>query len=430
EAEEKAEAACAEARPLPAPPGRLSVVDEAWELLDPCPDVQGLFTQFNETLSDFIHCESTQHLTLCFCLPFSCAGLCKYEGRSGTCLIRLSEPILKLRPRKNLVETLLHEMIHALLFVTNKDENRAAHGPEFHKHMNRINRLTGANVTVFHNFYDEVNLYRQHWWRCNGPCQYMRPFFGYVKRSMNRAPSAQDFWWAVHQRNCGGTFIKVKEPEKIPKKGKKKTEPKKQLKSKLTNKDKVCKDVENDPKPSSGNGYRLKEWESDFSEGSANPSSTGEASGTSGWQRPSAGSLIEISDDETEFDDETLGDDTVFPIYTSDVNEIIDLTSDDEFPEFSLADTKEYTDANKSRVKIGDAGEGNSKQGSAKRKRILPPFDHRSPKQIRTEESATAQAASKKKGLENRVQQWPRSEDKAAFKSYFMKKQSTDAASS
>ena len=37
----------------------------------------------------------------------SCAGLCCYEGRGGLCSIRLSEPLLKLRPRKDLVETLL-----------------------------------------------------------------------------------------------------------------------------------------------------------------------------------------------------------------------------------------------------------------------------------------------------------------------------------
>lgn len=39
-------------------------------------------------------------------------------------------------------------MIHALLFVTNDDRDRDSHGPEFRKHMRRINRLTGANVTV------------------------------------------------------------------------------------------------------------------------------------------------------------------------------------------------------------------------------------------------------------------------------------------
>ena len=35
----------------------------------------------------------------------------------------ISIPLLKLRPRKDLVETLLHEMIHAYLFVT--DNNKA-----------------------------------------------------------------------------------------------------------------------------------------------------------------------------------------------------------------------------------------------------------------------------------------------------------------
>ena len=46
-------------------------------------------------------------------------------------------------------QTLLHEMIHAYLFVTNNDKDREGHGPEFYKHMHRINRLTGANITVY-----------------------------------------------------------------------------------------------------------------------------------------------------------------------------------------------------------------------------------------------------------------------------------------
>lgn len=45
-------------------------------------------------------------------------------------------------------QTLLHEMIHALLFVTHNYKDRESHGPEFCKHMRRINLLTGANVTV------------------------------------------------------------------------------------------------------------------------------------------------------------------------------------------------------------------------------------------------------------------------------------------
>jgi len=36
-----------------------------------------------------------------------CAGVCSYEGHGGLCSIRLSEPLLKFRPRKDLIETLL-----------------------------------------------------------------------------------------------------------------------------------------------------------------------------------------------------------------------------------------------------------------------------------------------------------------------------------
>lgn len=58
EAEDKEAAAAAAAAAAPCPealrdlsPLRpLSVVDEAWELLDPSPDVHGLFVQFNEAL--------------------------------------------------------------------------------------------------------------------------------------------------------------------------------------------------------------------------------------------------------------------------------------------------------------------------------------------------------------------------------------------
>jgi hypothetical protein len=41
-----------------------------------------------------------------------------------------------------------HEMIHAYLFVTQNNRDRDGHGPEFHKHMYRINREAGTNITV------------------------------------------------------------------------------------------------------------------------------------------------------------------------------------------------------------------------------------------------------------------------------------------
>lgn len=188
----------------------VSVVDESWELIDPIPDIRQLFLQFNDAyfkgILASVEVKWSPRMTLC-------AGLCCYEGRGGLCSIRLSSPLLKLRPRKDLVQTLLHEMIHALLFVTQNNKDHDSHGPEFHKHMHRINAESGANITVYHNFHDEVNVYRQHWWQCSGPCRRRPPYYGIVRRAMNRAPSPRDTWWTDHQRTCGGTYTKIKEPE-------------------------------------------------------------------------------------------------------------------------------------------------------------------------------------------------------------------------
>lgn len=202
-------------KPTMQPERPLSIVDASWEMLDPSPDVRAMFLEFNAMFFwgklSGVEVKWSPRMTLC-------AGVCSYEGRGGLCTIKLSEPLLKLRPRKDLVETLLHEMIHALLFVTQNNKDRDGHGPEFCKHMNRINQDSGTNITVYHTFHDEVDVYRQHWWRCDGPCQNRKPYFGYVKRAMNRAPSALDPWWEDHRSSCGGTYTKVKEPEGYGKK--------------------------------------------------------------------------------------------------------------------------------------------------------------------------------------------------------------------
>ncbi|XP_055327902.1 DNA-dependent metalloprotease dvc-1-like [Paramacrobiotus metropolitanus] len=188
----------------------LSPVDPEWEMLDPTPDIHALFIQFDRayfanTLGNVEVKWSKQMM--------SCAGICRYQYRAGYCSIGLSLPLLKLRPRKDLVETLLHEMIHAYLFVTNNNSDRNDHGDNFHEHMDRINKQTGANITVYHSFHDEVEHYRQHIWRCNGPCQSEKPYFGFVRRSRNRAPCAADNWWPAHAAKCNGVFIKISEPE-------------------------------------------------------------------------------------------------------------------------------------------------------------------------------------------------------------------------
>ena len=76
----------------------------AAELLDPCPDIYVLFCEFNESYFwsklAGVELSWSQKMTLC-------AGMCYYEGYQGLCSIRLSEPLLKFRPRSDLVNTLL-----------------------------------------------------------------------------------------------------------------------------------------------------------------------------------------------------------------------------------------------------------------------------------------------------------------------------------
>ncbi|NXA38162.1 SPRTN protein, partial [Eudromia elegans] len=433
EAEDREAAAAAAATaerpgiaPAASPLRPLSVVDEAWELLDPSPDVHGLFVQFNEALFwgrlTAVAVSWSPRMTLC-------AGVCSYEGKGGMCSIRLSEPLLKLRPRKDLVETLLHEMIHALLFVTNNDRDRESHGPEFCKHMRRINRLTGANVTIYHNFHDEVDLYRQHWWRCNGPCQNRKPYFGYVKRSMNRAPSARDFWWAEHQETCGGTFTKIKEPENFSKKAKEKTQPAELSNSKSTKKG-ICKIHKGNAQnviPFNGKGYLLGGGDSGRSEtavGSISGVRSGEVLGS---QHLSVRSTIPVPKNEIKFENSPRHG-TTFPLRADDAREKTNFASKREFPKLSVADTKAFKNVNGSPVKVARITEEKSGQGLTKGKRVSP-WHSRTPKQPRFEPTTASQVVSDKKGsLErtNTLQQWPKVEDKAAFENYFVKKEHTD----
>lgn len=189
-----------------------NIVSESLELVDPNPDIWELFRQFD---TQFF--EDTLQRN-CVELSWSprmtqTAGLCAWNPKSKFCSIRLSLPLLQLRSRRDLVETLIHEMIHGFLFVTHQDDNHESHGDKFHFHMFRINQMTGTRISVYHTFHDEVRNYQNHVWKCDGPCQNRRPFFGLVKRSMNRKPGPHHTWWKQHQDTCGGTFQKIAEPD-------------------------------------------------------------------------------------------------------------------------------------------------------------------------------------------------------------------------
>lgn len=198
----------------------VNIVHPEWELIDPTPDVTSMFKRFDDKFfSNKLKCVELEWSKK----MYSCAGICySRRNRFGMSVtIRLSEPLLKLRSRKNLVETLLHEMIHAYCFVLGIREGNGGHGPNFVRMMQNINKVAGTNITVYHTFHDEVNEYKKHVWRCNGICQHRRPFFGYVKRTMNRPPGQSDNWWRTHQEACGGYFQKISEPEKAARNKKK-----------------------------------------------------------------------------------------------------------------------------------------------------------------------------------------------------------------
>lgn len=287
------------------------------------------------------------------------------------CSIRLSEPLLKLRPRKDLVETLLHEMIHAYLFVTNNDKDREGHGPEFCKHMHRINQLTGANITVYHTFHDEVDEYRRHWWRCNGPCQHKQPYYGYVKRATNRAPSAHDYWWADHQKTCGGTYIKIKEPENYAKKGRGKTKAGKQPTA-VENKDKLCRGETQPLIPFSGKGYVLGDTSTCPSAGKLNTSHmVNETKGLSGQDHSVSGLKLD-SNVEVKCEQNGLPNKKphlVTPLPTASHQSVLSSY----FPRVSVANQKAFRNVNGSPVKSGTTIDGTKHSASAGSQRKVPP---------------------------------------------------------
>ena len=184
-------------------------------------DIHGLFAHYNvlyfrSLLVPRIEVSWSPRLTLC-------AGICELirdpnNGNKYTRIrLKLSEPLLKYRPRSDVFDTLLHEAIHAYFFVVTdwkhiRGEDGTGHGPGFLLLADAINDHGGYRISVFHTFHDEVNSYRTHIWECDGKCRALPPFFGLVKRSMNRAPGKSDTWWTKHEAECGGIFTKIAEP--------------------------------------------------------------------------------------------------------------------------------------------------------------------------------------------------------------------------
>ncbi|KAG9458182.1 hypothetical protein H6P81_002690 [Aristolochia fimbriata] len=181
------------------------------------PDIHQLFCHYNslyfeDALGACIVSWSSQRKT-------ATPGVCHYLSGGG-CEIRLSEPLLKFRSTADLKNILLHEMIHAYLWITNNNEDHNDHGQSFQRLMEEINSSTvvdhqrpagGYNITVYHSLV--------HQWMCQS-CGDL------IMSAMNRAPSAIDCFerigdslscgspdcpWHKHKMTCSGTFKKIAE---------------------------------------------------------------------------------------------------------------------------------------------------------------------------------------------------------------------------
>ena len=118
----------------------------------------------------------------------------------GYWVIRLSQPLLKYRSVKELHETLLHEMIHAYLFMVHrlfifrKIRTIIVISVDMERTFKNLwdllikqqgiisSQLFSYNLTIYHTFHNEIEWNQDHIWLWDGVCQTKKPFFGIVKR--------------------------------------------------------------------------------------------------------------------------------------------------------------------------------------------------------------------------------------------------------
>lgn len=190
---------------------------------DPFPDVHDLFAHYNSLYFD----DALGHCIVYWTGSRStrCPGMCHYLD-GGFCEIRLSEPLLKDRSATDLKNILLHEMIHAFLYVRSKLRDHSYHGPSFKAMANAINNgfktdpqkpSGGYNIILSHDFTKEVDGYRVQHWICescgdmiNGPG---KPSAKDCSRTRGHEKSCSNLscHWHRHRMRCSGRYIKTNE---------------------------------------------------------------------------------------------------------------------------------------------------------------------------------------------------------------------------
>jgi len=99
----------------------------------PHPDIHRLFFLYDQALFG----SALAGVEVCWSTRMKlCAGQCSFKPQAGHCRVALSAPILQYRPTSDLLCTLLHELIHAFLFVgPERNTDHDDHGPHFLHHV-------------------------------------------------------------------------------------------------------------------------------------------------------------------------------------------------------------------------------------------------------------------------------------------------------
>ncbi|KAH0467779.1 hypothetical protein IEQ34_002812 [Dendrobium chrysotoxum] len=201
-------------------------------MAEPRPDIHELFCYYNSLY--FSEALGTCILSWAPCLtsmPASCDCI-----EEGLCEIQLSVPLLKSRSSTDLKNILLHEMIHAFLWIIHKNNNHSDHGSKFWNIANLINSnhkdddqrpSTGYHITAHHGFQNEEDTHDARLWMC-ASCG------DFNKGGMNGEPSPSDCFenndgddcgnilcgWHRHKKLCPGQYEKVVDVSAFKNKGK------------------------------------------------------------------------------------------------------------------------------------------------------------------------------------------------------------------
>lgn len=121
------------------------------------------------------------------------AGACGYKRGVKLLKITLSTPILSSRSNWEIIDILLHEMVHAYTIIKNL---KLDHGSDFQACADKIRKKGGYEIKTCHRFFKEAKASNTFFWKCD-QC------YTVVGRTNKRKPT---FKHGFHNIPCNGVF--------------------------------------------------------------------------------------------------------------------------------------------------------------------------------------------------------------------------------